>query len=304
MNELVTKATTSISRAFGKAKLFTVKYSPEILIGVGTISIIGGVVLACKETLHVEEILDNDKKIKDEIEGTHTSQPVVYTEEMAKHDRIVQTTKTAVELVKLYTPSVALVTGGITCFLVAHGILHKRNLALIAAYNAVSSEFEEYRKRVAEQVGEDVESRIKSGVVKADKDDEQVKKGDEVHVGPLNTSMYAKFFDSTNSHYCKDPDYNISFLTAQERTANRTLARRGHMFLNEVYDLCGLPHTRAGAVVGWMYDPTHPDTHIDFSMLRCWKDLMSDDASRSLKPGYESAILLDFNVDGVILDMI
>ena len=89
------------------------------------------------------------------------------------------------------------------------------------------------------------------------------------------------------------------FLRAQENYANDKRRRYGHVFLNEVYELLGIPHSQAGAVVGWVRDSEVGDGYISFGIYD-----YTDANARQFVNGYESAILLDFNVDGTIWDLI
>ena len=84
------------------------------------------------------------------------------------------------------------------------------------------------------------------------------------------------------------------YLRQQETYANDLLKSRGFIFLNDVYDMLGIPRTRAGQVVGWTYDKENPrgDNYIDFGIFK----------RKEFVNGYERSVLLDFNVDGIILD--
>ena len=68
------------------------------------------------------------------------------------------------------------------------------------------------------------------------------------------------------------------------------------MFLNEVYDALGIPLTKAGQVVGWIYNPNDKtiNSYVDFGIFNQNKQ------SNLFVNGYERSIKLDFNVDGVI----
>ena len=68
-----------------------------------------------------------------------------------------------------------------------------------------------------------------------------------------------------------------------------------------MYDLLGIQRTSAGQVVGWIYDESNPigDNYVDFGIYD-----LHDEAKRNFVNGYERTILLDFNVDGDILNMI
>ena len=60
-------------------------------------------------------------------------------------------------------------------------------------------------------------------------------------------------FDSENPNWHPTLEYNILFLRAQQNYLNDLYQKRGHLFLNEVYDHLHLPRTGAGAVLGWVY---------------------------------------------------
>jgi hypothetical protein len=86
------------------------------------------------------------------------------------------------------------------------------------------------------------------------------------------------------------------FIRSQQNYANDLLNARGHVFLNEVYDMLGIERTSAGAVVGWVRG--NGDNEIDFGVLN---DLHS---GQRFINGDERSVLLDFNVDGVVYDLI
>ena len=110
-------------------------------------------------------------------------------------------------------------------------------------------------------------------------------------------SPYARWFDRDNNLY--DPnctEYNLWFLKHQQNYANEKLRSRGYLFLNEVYDMIGIPRTKPGQVVGWVYDERNPigDNFVDFGIY--------EDYNAAFINGYVDKVLLDFNVDGNILD--
>ena len=183
-------------------------------------------------------------------------------------------------------------------------------MALAAAYATVEKGFKEYRGRVIERFGEELDKELKYNI-KAKEVEEVVKDeetGEEkivkktVNVADPNMySAYARFFDDGCTGWTKDPEYNLMFLKDQERYANDLLKSKGHLFLNEVYDMLGIPRSKAGQVVGWFYDEKHPvgDNFIDFGLTD-----IHNAKVREFVNGYERTILLDFNVDGDILNMI
>lgn len=303
---------TNVTRTFGKIGLKLKKHSPEILVVTGVIGTVASAVMACKATTQLDDILEAHKKkseeIHDAIEHPETLE-VPYTEEESKKVVTLLYAQTGLELVKLYAPSVIVGTLSITAILAGHNITRKRNVALAAAYTTVDKAFKEYRGRVVERFGEALDKELRYNI-KSKEVEEIVQNEDgttsiekkmvQVVDDPL-ASPYAVFFDECNPNWDKDPEWNKTFLLDQQRYANDLLKRKGHLFLNEVYDLIGADRTRAGQVVGWIYDEKNPngDNYVDFGIFN-----VSRPANRRFVNGYERSILIDPNVDGEILNKI
>ena len=296
------------------------KHSPEILVVAGVIVMVTSAVMACKATTKVGEILDKTKEDVETIHKCEADESVKerYSSEDAQKDLAIVYVQTGMKFAKLYGPSVILGALSITSILASNNILRKRNVALSAAYAAIDKGFKEYRSRVIERFGEEVDRELKYNL-KAKKFDEtvideetgkekKVKKNGFV-VSPGDISGYARFFEKytqdedgnsiLNPHWESNNEYNLMFIKAQERYANDLLKAKKRVFLNEVYEMLGLPRTKAGQIVGWVYNPENSkgDNYIDFG-------LYSDNLSYSdYVNGFDQAILLDFNVDGNIWDL-
>lgn len=303
---------SKLTRTLNRVGLKLKKHSPEILVVTGVVGTVASAVMACKATTKIDEVLaetkDNIDKTKDYVEKKGFSEK--YTEEDYKKDLTIFYAKGGLELVKLYAPSVALGALSITAILSGHNVLRKRNVALAAAYATVEKGFKEYRGRVVERFGEELDRELKYNIKAKEVEETTVdeKTGEEkitkktVNVADPNSySTYARFFDDGCTGWTKDPEYNLMFLKNQQRYANDLLKSRGHLFLNEVYDMLGIPRTKAGQVVGWIYDEEYPngDNFVDFGIY----DLHNEKA-RDFVNGYERTILLDFNVDGDIMNLI
>ena len=310
----------NITRTLNKAAFKFKKHSPEILVVAGVVGVVGSTVMACKATTKVNDILDDTKDQLDKIheagERLENGETLMlkdgeeYTVEQNKKDLTIVYAQTALKFAKLYTPSVIIGGLSITAILTGHNITRKRNIALAAAYTAVDKSFKEYRGRVVERFGEALDKELKYGIKSKEVDEvvtnedgteSVVKKTVDVvdATNPMNVSEYARFFDDGCAGWTKDPEYNLMFLRDQQRYANDLLKSKGHLFLNEVYDLLGIPRTKAGQIVGWIYDEKHPngDNFVDFGIYDTNKT-----ANRDFVNGYERTILLDFNVDGNIWD--
>ena len=286
------------------------KHSPEILMGVGVVGVVTGTVMACRATLKLNDILEEAQETRDKIKevASNPNYEDKYTEEDAKKDLTINYVQTGVKVAKLYAPAVAVGVAGVGCVLASHDIMKKRNVALSAAYLTVDKSFKEYKQRVVDRFGEEVEKEIRYGI-KAEEIVETVtdEEGNETTVtetvktmNPTLYSDYARFFDEASPCWQNDPEYNLMFLRAQQQYANDLLRAKGRLFLNDVYEMLGIEKTKAGQVVGWVYDRENPngDNFVDFGIYD-----MSKERVRAFVNGYETNILLDFNVDGNIWDL-
>lgn len=298
------------------------KHSPELLMVAGVMGAVVSTVVACKATLKVEAVIDDTKKKMDKIHESEekgcTAAGMDYSKEDAKKDTTIVYAQTGLKLTKLYAPAVAIGVLSVTSILASNNILRKRNVAIAAAYTAIDKGFKDYRSRVVERFGKEVDKELRYNL-KTEKTTEtvideetgekkKVKKTNFV-VNPSDVSGYARFFEKytvddegnsvLNPHWESNNEYNIMFIKAQENYANDLLRAKKRLFLNDVYEMLGLPATKAGQVVGWVYDSEHPigDNYVDFG-------LYADNLSYSdFANGFDPAILLDFNVDGNIWEL-
>lgn len=299
-----------VTRTLHKVGFALKKHSPEILTTVGVVGTVASAVMACKATTKVSTIL---AETKDSVEKIHevANNPDFkdqYTEEDSKKDLTIVYAQTGLKFVKLYGPAVLLGAASLACMIASHKILRTRNVALAAAYATVDQGFKEYRGRVIDRFGKELDRELKYNikakeieevVVNEDGTESTVKKTVEV-ADPNMYSEYARFFDDGCQGWDKDAEYNLMYLRRQQSYANDLLKAKGHLFLNEVYDLLGIPRTKAGQVVGWIYDEKHPvgDNFVDFGIYE-----IHNERKRAFVNGHERTILLDFNVDGNIWDL-
>lgn len=299
----------AVVRAAAGQVMLARKNSPSLLFGAGVISMVGSTVLACRATLKLESVLDSVERdkaqahlAKEKVESGAVK-GVTYTEAEMEHDLKVISIQGITKVVKLYAPPVILGGIGILCLTKSHSILKERNLALSAAYVAVDKAFRTYRERVIDRYGEEVDRELRYDFEEIDVvDDETGKIVSTYQVTGAPGSVYSRWFDNTNPNWNGPPQdtYNWVFLRSTQNWANDMLRRRGYLVLNEVYGLLGLPHSTAGAVVGWVFDKnnTNGDNYVDFG---CWDQ---EDNPMEMFNGREGSILLDFNVDGEIWQLI
>ena len=181
-------------------------------------------------------------------------------------------------------------------------------MALAAAYSALSTDFMNYRKRVVDKYGKDVDFMLKNGLEKQiianqviDPETGEVKETkEEVLTYEGNKlSQYARIFDEVEStQWTPSADHNRAFLLMEQNYFNERIRTRGYIFLNEVYERLGFRPTKAGSVVGWVYQNADYEG-IDFGIFTAH----TQKAAEFLE-GTEPSIILDFNVQGDILSLV
>lgn len=330
-----TEIMTKITKAANKTGFALKKHSPEILAVTGTLGVVTSAVLACVATTKVSEIVADTKSQIHELhlvaaaagieekEEEYSAEDAEKLELLKKNDKVQGYTaensrkdltliyaQLGIKAIKLYAPAIIIGIASLSCLLGSNDILRKRNAALAAAYATIDKGFKEYRNRVVERFGEEVDKELKYNV-KAQEIEETVidKNGKEKTVkktvkvaNPNEYSEYARFFDDGCKGWEKNSEYNLTFLNSQQNYANDKLRAQGYLFLNEVYEMLGIPATKAGQVVGWIYNPDDPksgDNYVDFGIYDPYVEKCRDFVN-----GYERTILLDFNVDGYILDKV
>ena len=289
---------TNIKKAASVAKLALDKRAPEILIFGGVAGMVTAAVIACKKTTKLEEVMEVGNKEIETVKKYPTAQTY-------KKDLTIAYAKHAGRVIKLYSPALILGGASISAVLSGHSILRQRNLAMAAAYSALDEGFKKYRERVVDELGEEVDRKFRFGgkeesveVIETDEETGKEKKKKVKGVTYSDCSDYARFFDCGSIKWTKNADANLFTLRQLERYANEMLQARGHVFLNEVYDMLDIPRSQAGTVVGWILGEDNQN-YISFGLYD-----MDDEAKRRFVNGYEENILLDFNVDGMIYDKI
>ena len=300
MNNIVKSATNALS----KTKFQLQKHQPEIMVIGGVIGGVVAAVMACKATTKASEVLAESKDRLEQINTVANDADVtddVYSEEDHKRDLVIVYTQTAGNLVKLYAPAVILGGLSIASILGGHNILQKRNMALAAAYATLNTTFKDYRDRVVDRFGKDVEYQIRHNL-KAEEITEKVEdpetgktkkvkktvftRGDDKH-----EDGYSRLFDAACDNWNNDAMLNRSFLAGVQNYCNDKLRAQGYLFLSDIYKQLGFRETPESRVVGWRADGDG-DGFVDFGF----------DQDDMFMSGYNKDVWLDFNVDGPILE--
>lgn len=301
--KIVAAVTGTVSKVGFQLK----SHSPEIMLAAGTIGVVVSAVMACKATLKVNDILDEAKESIDSIHEVSENPDYAdrYTAEDAKKDTAIVYARTGLKFAKVYGPAVILGVASLACMVGSNHILQKRNIALAAAYMTEHTGFKEYRDRLIERFGEDLDRELKYNI-KTQEIEETVQHEDgtestvtkTVEVAQINkNSQYARFFDDGCIGWTKNAEMNLYTVLQVQNWANEKLKADKRLYLNEVYEAFGIPKTQAGQEVGWIYDEEHPvgDNYVDFGVYD-----PKNPEKRAFVNGRERVIILDFNVDGPI----
>lgn len=307
---------TAAGRGLRSLGLSARRYGPTGLFVAGVGVGIAAVVQAVKDTRNGGgEVLDRYDKVKTKLKKNLEDPDMkAYGEKEYKRDLRAAKKDCTIDCAKAYKKTgmkaaiaFALGTAG---FVITKKQL--RNTA--AALGTMTATFAGYRANVVEDLGEEKDfeylHNIKTRKVEKTELDpetgEEKKVEEEIKVvetsddpGIDGYSRWARFYDDSCKEWTKDSAYNLAFLLARQEEANSRLKRDGYLFLNDVYEMLGIQKTYEGQIYGWRYLKNNPrgDNKVDFGIHNGYSV-----EARDFVNGYKNVILLDFNLDGDILN--
>lgn len=297
----------SITTAFYTGVARISKHAPTILSVTASAGVIATGYLAWKAGTRFEDVEGRDWDRRKECLRNADTIPDEDVPKIERKNRILF----ILDTVRTVAPAAIVGAATITMIYFSNSISKKRLAAMGAAYATLQTAFDGYKRTMVEALGkESVEKILKPKFPNVGKSAEEIlssdNKSDAANVSDavVNSlkalSPYARII-AEESSTCWDPneDYTSQNLAAVQLWANRRLERKGHLFLNEIFDQLGLSRTREGAVVGWLKNG-EGDNYVSFgdfdaSIYR----VPSGDYTR-----VDSNFIVDFNVDGVIWDKI
>lgn len=297
----------SITTAFYTGVARISKHAPTILSITASAGVIATGYLAWKAGTRFEDVEGRDWDRRKECLRNADTIPDEDVPKIERKNRILF----ILDTVRTVAPAAIVGAATITMIYFSNSISKKRLAAMGAAYATLQTAFDGYKRTMVEALGkESVDKILKPKLPNVGKSAEEIlssdNKSDAAYVcdAVVNSlkalSPYARII-AEESSTCWDPneDYTSQNLAAVQLWANRRLERKGHLFLNEIFDQLGLSRTREGAVVGWLKNG-EGDGYVSFgdfdaSIYR----VPSDDYTR-----VDSNFIVDFNVDGVIWDKI
>lgn len=298
---------SGLKKTARKAGVTIKAHSPEILMAAGVVGTVAGVVVACKATTKLDDILEETQEkviqIKDFDPETVDAE---YTENDRRKDLVITYTKGGLEIVKLYGPAFAILSLSVASMLAANNILRKRNFALMAAYTALDKSFKDYRGRVADKYGNAIEEELRLGLEKrkiseeiTDENGKTKKVKKDVAVATVNDPTLIEFSKDTTSHWDSVMDYNLNLLRSSQMYFTDILVANGYLFMSEVKQNLDLPIDSTDYQIGWLYKAGNEagDNLVDLRIRQSLKEVIDKDGN----PKYEKVIYLDPNYDGLIV---
>lgn len=218
---------TDISKLFSAAKDAAVKYSPEILIGVGVAGYISSIFIAVAASKKADKEIERKKK-------------ELKTDILTPKEKFKTTWK-------YYLPTVAMVVTSTGCIVASDSIHYKRNLALATACTLSETAFKEYREAVTETVPAKKSQEIMDNVAHRHVMDNPVNDDEIERTGLGDTLCYEPL---SGRYFYSD----IEKVKAAINQANKHLLNELYISLNDLYSELGLKYNDLGDYVGWNVD--------------------------------------------------
>ena len=307
MKGLVNRLGDAATRFGHKAAFKIKKASPELLLVGGIACIIGGTVMACKATKKADKILDEGREdvklIEDNINKANDADEEARFKEAIKKGVVRAKLHTLGRVAGAYAPAVALGSAGIAMIFTSHGIMRKRNGALLASYNALDAMFKTYRARVLEE--EDGRERDRRYLLGDDisewPDDGQNESEAVRNVNDEAAKMLAqypewydlhtvRFDENTSAAFSMHPFSNLQRIRGTEGIMTSRLQEKGYVSLNEVLHELHMDPVPWGQLVGRIWMPGEDNDDFVIEAVEAKRD----------QPG--SPIILNFRLDGMIWD--
>lgn len=251
------------TKLVSKAKYLTKAKSPELLLVGGIVAGVASVVTAIVSTPKAQEVLDEHKEQMEMVHEASTNPEYAeeYTAEDAKKDTFVIYTKTVFKLVKTYAIPILLEIAAIAMLLGSHNIMTKRNAALAAAYTIVDKSFKDYRSRVVDRFGEDVDYQLKNNIkaekIEVEETDPETGKTKVVKkkaniMDPACEDIYVRIFDRKNPNWSDDRRYVENFANLMAGIMSDQVIVHGVLPFNDALQQMGFEKVYPlGQYVGW-----------------------------------------------------
>lgn len=303
----------------GTTAIAAKKHAPELLVATG----IGGFILTIAETVkatnNTNDILERKDALTKQIEEGRGTEG--YSEKDYAFDLKAVKNQTRWDLVKTWTPVATTTVVSAACVLSGFNILNGRYVATAAAYKTLEAGYQRYRENVIGEFGRDTDWRMAHSI-KAEELAEERKKQEEIRENEKRNkkrvprTQYSKgisnqIFDCHSSIYWKKfwiPSQAIDWVQMAESKLQDKVNIEGFAFLNDAYEMLGMPKTSQGAILGWINTPRnkHNETGRRVSLGFANNETPEDEIRRihASPSNEEMYIWITPNCDGVIYQLI
>ena len=288
------------------AKFYIKKNSPEILVGAGIATLIGSLVYTVIGTLDTGVDVTNAVCELDEVENDDS----LMEEERRKKKHGIYI-HAGLNIARNYAPAVTLAMASAGCLIGSNAIMRRRAFSLAAAYSALDATFSDYRTRVIDEYGDEVDKKMRYGLTTKEVEVEQVDEetgevvktkatvteGDESATTVWYKRQY-ELSDGTvivNPNWQPNKDLNATFVLAQIAWFNGRLSRGEHVWQDDIYKELGIPvdgYRQEAHVLGWTPDKSGE------KYIKC--RLYNKEESGDFISNDDGDILLAFNPDGML----
>ena len=298
-------------------KDWTIKHSPELLLGTSIASGIGATVFGCIATKKMEAINDRHKEALDILHKDYPGRDDGESSDENREYRRLVTREYGrywFDIAKAWAPCVGLTLASGTAALASFKIINGRLVVAEAAFAGVSKAFEQYRDNVIEDQGEEKDLYyMNNGALK--KKQELIEKGkykekskpseavSEVKVAKVDDIFHYYFNEDTVkfNRYSNSPYYNFRLLCAAQEMFDSRLKDDGIVFLDDIYQYLGLDmksllaERAAGRTYGWVLncyteDNMPNDQHVLFGLFE-----YNDTQHKLFRAGQINDVMLHFN---------
>lgn len=292
-----------VSRLAGKSSVKLSKNAPTLLVVGGTVGLVATAFIAARAVRKAEPVIAQHKVERANIGPVPKKGSVPNDDRKVVQIAVLETYyNTSLGLAKVYGPAIALGALSAGSILYGHKLIHGRHLATLAAYSGLSEQFSAYRGRVRQTLGEKAEKDIYDGAhgeyVEDPNHKGEFKLQPVWEIGDPDSSL-RPWFNDRNEYFSAEPERNKLWLTGVQTHMNQLFRVKGHLFLNEVKDALNLPRTADGQVLGWVLGAGTGDNFVDFGFLAS-----DDPATLAFLEGEVPEVRLNFNVDGIVYDLI
>lgn len=211
----------SFSKGIKKMQYGLKKHSPDIFIGIGISGMIGTAIMAAKATpkaiMIMEELEQNGNPDKKEI---------------------------IKNVAPVYIPSAILCVVSASFILLANKIRIDRGAALATAYTFARDNLSDYRKKVAEKIGDKKSEEIDDDIAR-----DKLEKNPVDNNGIISTNKGTHLcYDAVTGRYFYS---DIEEIRKAVNDLNQTMLNENYVSLNDFHESIGLPPTELGDLLGW-----------------------------------------------------